>query len=229
MFKKILFLEDEDVHLNVLMTTLKKHPYQVFSVNSIDKCFAILNELLFDLIIVGSHFIQHQINVLSEILEKHTLPAFVLTHADDNYDYLSHLSDQIYIDLIKIPVSEKDFIDRINRTIHLSDKKKGTVEINLHPLRIIPHSYEVFIHEKPVNLTKAEFEILYLLASQPGKVFEKKEMHRLLWSEDYLGDPNALNVHICNLRKKIEKDPTKPRLLLTKWGFGYQLKHPDTK
>ena len=74
-----------------------------------------------------------------------------------------------------------------------------------------------------VELTAKEFEILKLLMQNPKKVYTKEQLYSLVWNDAYLGDENAVNVHISRLRNKIEEDSRNPRYVLTVWGIGYKL------
>lgn len=74
-----------------------------------------------------------------------------------------------------------------------------------------------------VQLTAKEFEILRLFLQNPRKVYTKEQIYSLVWNDAYLGDENAVNVHISRLRNKIEDDPRKPAYILTVWGIGYKL------
>lgn len=74
-----------------------------------------------------------------------------------------------------------------------------------------------------VELTAKEFEILKLLMQNPKKVYTKEQIYSLVWNDAYLGDENAVNVHISRLRNKIEEDTRNPRYIITVWGFGYKL------
>ena len=73
-----------------------------------------------------------------------------------------------------------------------------------------------------VTLTNREFEILYLLASCPGRVFSKEQIYDLVWEEPYFGDYNIVMSHIRNIREKIGDNPSKPIYIQTVWGVGYR-------
>ncbi|WP_243095928.1 winged helix-turn-helix domain-containing protein [Roseburia intestinalis] len=71
-------------------------------------------------------------------------------------------------------------------------------------------------------MTFTEFEILYLLANNPGRVFSKEQIYDIIWKESYSGDYNIVMSHICNIREKIEDNPNKPIYIQTVWGVGYR-------
>ena len=81
----------------------------------------------------------------------------------------------------------------------------------------------VTIRGEPVNLTRSEFQVLRLLAERPGQVFSRLEIMEELWQSEFAGDVRACDVHISNLRQKVERDPQEPELVLTVRGVGYKL------
>ena len=83
--------------------------------------------------------------------------------------------------------------------------------------------YTVTKRGSRVELTAKEFEILKLLLQNPKKVYTKEQLYSLVWNDAYLGDENAVNVHISRLRNKIEDDSRNPRYVVTVWGIGYKL------
>ena len=74
----------------------------------------------------------------------------------------------------------------------------------------------------PVELTAKEFEVLVLLASHPGRVYDREQIMRHLWDGDFFGEARAADVHIQHIRKKIELDPKNPRYIQTVRGVGYK-------
>jgi DNA-binding response OmpR family regulator len=74
-----------------------------------------------------------------------------------------------------------------------------------------------------VEVTAKEFEILLLFMKHPKKVYTKEQLYTLVWKDAYIGDENAVNVHISRLRNKIEDHPRKPQYIVTVWGIGYKL------
>ena len=80
----------------------------------------------------------------------------------------------------------------------------------------------VYRGEKEVNITFTEFEILHLLARNPGRVFSKEQIYNSVWKEPYFGDYNIVMSHIRNIREKIEDNPNKPIYIQTVWGVGYK-------
>jgi DNA-binding response OmpR family regulator len=84
--------------------------------------------------------------------------------------------------------------------------------------------HRVEVDHGPVQLTPTEFRLLSMLASEPERVFSREEIMRHLWESAFIGDPRNVDVHIRNLRRKIEREPANPQRLVTLRGVGYQLR-----
>ena len=80
----------------------------------------------------------------------------------------------------------------------------------------------VYRDKREINVTCIEFEILHLLARNPGRVFSKEQIYDFVWKESYSGDYNIVMSHIRNIREKIEDNPSKPVYIQTVWGAGYR-------
>ena len=80
----------------------------------------------------------------------------------------------------------------------------------------------IYRDNREINVTYIEFEILYLLAKSPGRVFSKEQIYDIVWKESYFGDYNIVMSHIRNIREKIEDNPSKPVYIQTVWGVGYR-------
>src|SRR5918995_5917391 len=87
-------------------------------------------------------------------------------------------------------------------------------------LTIDVRAHEVLVDGEPVPFTPREFELLELLAANPRQVFTREQLYERFWGE--YGDRHTLTVHIGRLRDKIERDPAKPRYIVTVWGVGYR-------
>lgn len=93
---------------------------------------------------------------------------------------------------------------------------KGELALNLN-------AYSVMKNGKKVELTAKEFEILKLLMKNPKKVYTKEQLYSQIWKDAYMGDENAVNVHISRLRNKMEDNPRDPDYVVIVWGIGYKL------
>lgn len=91
-------------------------------------------------------------------------------------------------------------------------------------IKISTNKNEVFFDGKEITLTETEYQILLLLAGNPGKTYSVQELYESVWDELYRADSaNTVMVHIRKLRTKIEKNPQEPQIVLTVWGKGYKI------
>ncbi len=97
-----------------------------------------------------------------------------------------------------------------------------TLVLEFDELEIRVDSRKVYHHGKEIFLTYTEFEMLVLLARNPGRVFSKDQIYDMVWKESYIGDYNIVTSHISHIREKIEDDPANPIYIQTVWGVGYR-------
>ena len=110
----------------------------------------------------------------------------------------------------------------VGRRTYRIEETKLLSELYFDNLSISPDRREVTRNNRQIKLTFTEFEILYLLAQNPGKVFSKEQIYDIVWKEPYSGDYNIVMSHIRNIREKIEDNPSKPVYIQTVWGVGYK-------
>lgn len=107
---------------------------------------------------------------------------------------------------------------------HLEEKTQLQVKTKLifRGIEIDAINRLVYRDGKEIKMTFTEFEILHLLASNPGRVFSKEQIYNNVWKEPYVGDYNIVMSHIHHIRDKIEDDPSRPIYIQTVWGVGYR-------
>ena len=109
----------------------------------------------------------------------------------------------------------------MRRTYGPREKKEVSSVIVNGDLRLDCDSRRLFIHDKEVNLTAKEFDLLELLVKNENKVYSREDLLGLVWGKDYPGDVRTVDVHVRRLREKIEENPSEPKYVHTKWGVGY--------
>ena len=122
--------------------------------------------------------------------------------------------EYIYQRMMQIISNSKNF-EWCNMLQETNNIHVGELTVDLSKRSVVMGNTEVM-------LTNREFEILYLLASSPGRVFSKEQIYDLVWEEPYSGDYNIVMSHIRNIREKIEDNPSKPIYIQTVWGVGYK-------
>jgi DNA-binding response OmpR family regulator len=129
-------------------------------------------------------------------------------------------------DYVTKPFSSAELLSRVRailRRRELDRANGGATVRRLGGLTIDLGRHEVLVDGDRVHLTLSEFKVLSLLAEQPGDPVSRRELMQHLWASEHVGDEHACEVHISNLRRKIERDPTSPERLITVRGLGYKL------
>jgi two-component system response regulator RegX3 len=129
-------------------------------------------------------------------------------------------------DYITKPFSMAELIGRIRAILRRRelDRSGGREEtLRVGSLELDPLRHEARVDGEPRRLTPSEFKLLLLLAQQPERVFSRREIMQHLWDSDYVGDQRACDIHISNLRRKLEQDPANPERIVTVRGVGYTL------
>lgn len=164
--------------------------------------------------------------VMGKIREHSTVPIIILSAKDTDSDKTLGLGLGAD-DYITKPFSVTEVLARIKANIRRSTQyaavaarpqtilESGALVMNLE-------DYSVTKNGNKIELTAKEFEILKLLLQNPEKVYTKAQIYTLVWNDAYLGDENAVNVHISRLRNKIEDNPREPKYVITVWGIGYK-------
>lgn len=111
---------------------------------------------------------------------------------------------------------------RIERAEELARVAAGDRILDLGPLKIDHGKRKVMVGEDTVQLTVKEYDLLYTLASRPGRTFSRRQLLEIVWDQDAEVYEHTVNSHVNRLRNKVEKNPNRPRLILTVWGIGYR-------
>lgn len=133
-------------------------------------------------------------------------------------------------DYITKPFSLAELVARIHAVLRRSEPSFDLNQIiEIQGLQIFPNQYEVKKNGKTIDLTPTEFEILFTLAKQPGRVFTREQLLREIQGEAFESLEKTINVHIRNLRVKIEDDASTPFFIQTVFGVGYRFRDGPTR
>jgi DNA-binding response OmpR family regulator len=128
-------------------------------------------------------------------------------------------------DYVVKPFSPRELAARVAAVLRRVEESSGPENqrvLSFDGLRIDPNTREVLVRGEPVALTATEFDLLYRLASSPGRVYTRDQLMELVWGYTFSADTSTVTVHVRRLREKVEPDPARPRYLQTVWGVGYK-------
>lgn len=225
---KLLLVEDDIEISQMLREYLTTENYQVVcAVDGEEACEKFDSDsyslVLLDLMIPkvsGMEVMQH-------MRQSSTVPIIIVSAKDTDADKTLGLGLGAD-DYITKPFSVTEVLARIKANIRRSTQYSQSSEpedeiLAIGDLTMNLADYTVTKKDVKVNLTAKEYEILKLLLRNPRKVYTKEQIYSLIWKDAYLGDENAVNVHISRLRNKIEDNPRAPEYIITVWGIGYKL------
>ena len=162
--------------------------------------------------------------VCQQIREFSNVPIIMLTAKGDDMDKILGL-EYGADDYITKPFNILEVKARMKAIMRRTDSKKSSAEVKKElisgEVRLDLEGRRCYIEEKEISLTAKEFEVFELLMLNPNKVYSRDELLKLIWGADYPGDVRTVDVHIRRLREKIEKSPSEPKYVHTKWGVGY--------
>jgi DNA-binding response OmpR family regulator len=142
------------------------------------------------------------------------------TTEDDKLEGLDIGAD----DYVTKPFSPRELVARVRVVLRrgMAEEVSGPSQIQLGNLEVDFVRHEARVEGTSVHLTPKEFTLLEIMIKQPGRVYSRLELLELAFGFDYQGFERTVDVHVMNLRKKIEPDPTQPRYVHTVYGIGYK-------
>jgi two-component system response regulator RegX3 len=155
------------------------------------------------------------------------VPIIVLTARDAEVDRVMGLEAGAD-DYVTKPFSMAELVSRVRANLRRRelDRSAQPTTRAIGDLELDLARHDVRVAGRPVRLTPSEFKVLALLAEEPDRVFSRREIMQHLWDSSYVGDQRACDIHVSNLRRKLEADPARPARLLTVRGVGYRLTAP---
>ena len=151
---------------------------------------------------------------------------FLILSGYDDFQYAQRALRYGADDYITKPFNILEVKARIKAIIRRNRRKTPAVQeepkvIVSGSMRLDIDAKRLYIDEKEIRLTVKEFDILKLLAENPGKIYSREQLLTLIWGTKYPGDARTVDVNVRRLREKIEENPAKPEYVHTKWGMGY--------
>jgi two-component system, OmpR family, alkaline phosphatase synthesis response regulator PhoP len=218
--KKILIADDEPDILEIIQYNLSREGYDVTTAKDGDDAIAKAKQGQPDLIILDIMMPKKNGVEVCEILRsqsqfKNTLIIF-LTALSDEESHIKGLETGAD-DYVSKPISPKVLVSRVNALFRRSGKESGEKVLRFDELVIDPVKYEVLVQNESKTLAKKEFELLYLLAARPGRVFLRNEILNQVWGNDVIVGDRTIDVHIRKIRQKLGMD-----CITTVKGVGYK-------
>jgi DNA-binding response OmpR family regulator len=225
----ILLVDDEDAIQKLLSFPLQKDGYRVVEARDGEAALSRFDEESVDLVVLDLALPRLDgLEVCRRLRARSAVPIIMLTARDEEIDKVVGLEIGAD-DYITKPFSIREFRSRVRallRRASLAPPAGGSTTLEVGPLRIDRARRRVEVDGKAPELTYVEFELVGILAEQPGRVFSRADLLEKVWGSSQYRDPRTVDVHVRHIREKIEQDPAKPELILTVRGVGYRLREP---
>lgn len=224
--KKILVVEDEKPISDILKFNLVKSGYEVICAYDGEEGLRMALEENIDVMLLDVMLPKMEgFEVLKKVREKKNVPILMLTAREEEVDKILGL-EWGADDYITKPFSMRELLARVKANLRrtvVEVESTSADELVFGNLTINTTRYEVSKNSKTIDLTLREFELLKFMATQPGMVFSREALLEKVWGYEYFGDVRTVDVTVRRLREKIEDDPAKPVLIMTKRGIGYYM------
>lgn len=228
MKSKILVVDDEKEIRGLLEIYFTNEGYDVLTASCGEEALDILDKedvklMVLDIMMPGIDGMQ----VCRQVRETLSIPILMLSAKTENMDKIQGImtgADDYMIkpfDPLELTVRVKALL---RRAYYFNNKIEANSNIiNIESVRIDKNNHKVTVDGKEINLTAREFDILYLLASNRGRVFNSEEIFEKVWKERYYQSNNTIMVHMSRLRDKLHKHSDGTKVIHTVWGVGYKI------
>ncbi|MDE7259488.1 MAG: response regulator transcription factor [Lachnospiraceae bacterium] len=225
MGQRVLVVDDEKLIVKGIRFSLEQDDMEVDCAYDGEEALELARQNQYDMILLDVMLPKMTgFEVCQQIREFSNVPIVMLTAKGDDMDKILGL-EYGADDYITKPFNILEVKARIKAIIRRTTRKSGDKEsqrmVEKGGMRLDCDGRRVYIEDKEINLTAKEFEVLELLMKNPGKVYSRESLLKLVWGNDYPGDVRTVDVHIRRLREKIENVPGEPVYVRTKWGVGY--------
>lgn len=224
---RILIADDEPSVRDSVGYSLAQEGFEVTAaVDGLDAEERLAGEIEFDLLILDIMMPGRSgLDICREVRSRSAVPIIILTAKDAEVDKVVGLEVGAD-DYVTKPFSVRELLGRVRAQLRRRELDRTPApeqsRIVAGPVTIDLARHVVTVHGRTISLTRSEFQLLRLLAARPGEVFRRSQIMEELWQTEFDGDERACDVHISNLRQKVETDPQRPELVLTVRGIGYK-------
>ena len=225
----ILVVDDEKEIADLIEIYLVSDGYKVFKANNAKEGLEILDQeeihlVLLDIMMPGMDGLE----MCRKIRETNNIPIIMVSAKTQDIDKIVGLSTGAD-DYVAKPFNPLELMARVKsqlrryRELNPSRPHERQEVISLKHLEINKVTHQVVCYGESIKLTPIEFDILYLLASNPGRVFGTDEIFERVWHEKFYEANNTVMVHIRRLRGKMKDDTREDKIITTVWGVGYKI------
>lgn len=226
---RLLVVDDEWNMRNLIKIYLRNEPVQITEAQNGREALEFIEREPFDLVILD--IMMPDIDgweVCRAIRRKSNIPILMLTARTDVKDVVRGLNEGAD-DYVTKPFVPEEFVARVHallrRTkLNQEDKQRKLV---FKDLVIDDDAKVVYVKGERINLTRKEFELLFLLASQPNRVFTREMLLDRIWGPEHIRDDRTVDTHVKNIREKFRKKNLSYDPIQTIWGIGYQFEKVD--
>jgi two-component system, OmpR family, response regulator ResD len=221
--RRVLVVDDEPMVREVLERYLEREGFRVSTAADGDDALTLFAQerphlVLLDLMLPRVDGLE----VFRRMRASGSTPVIMLTARGEETDRVVGL-ELGADDYVTKPFSPREVIARVRAVLRRSEPGGGDDGVlEFGALRIDRGRREVRVSDRPIHVTRKEFDLLECLASSPGVTFTRTSLLESVWDFAWDGDTATVTVHIRRLREKIEDDPSTPRHLITVWGVGYR-------
>jgi two-component system response regulator RegX3 len=224
MTQRVLVVEDEVALADALEYALRGEGYAVHAIDRGEQAVELTRQRPYDLVVldVGLPGVSG-IEVCRQLRDESAVPILMLTARGSEADRVIGLEAGAD-DYVTKPFSMTELLARVRAILrrrqldlHISTARQ------IGGLRLDLERYEATVDGTPVQLTPSELKLLGFLAREPGRVHSRRSIMQHLWNSEFVGDERAADLHVSNIRRKIERDPDRPERLVTVRGVGYKL------
>lgn len=219
-----MVVDDEKIIVKGVKFSLEQDGYEVDCAYDGGEAVSLAKQTEYDMVLLDIMLpVMDGLSVCRQIREFSNMPIIMVTAKGEDIDKIMGL-DNGADDYVTKPFNILEIKARMKaimrRNSHSNSNNKNSI-LKAGDLKLDRDSKRLFINDKEVNLTVKEFDVLELLVTNPNKVYGREDLLNIIWGYDYPGDARTVDVHIRRLREKIEKNPSSPAYVHTKWGVGY--------
>ncbi|MDQ3957616.1 MAG: response regulator transcription factor [Actinomycetota bacterium] len=222
---RVLVVDDEAIVRDVLRRYLAGEGFDVDLAEDGEAAIASFRDNLPDLVLLDLMLPKLDgFEVFEHIRSLTDTPVIMLTARREEHDRIAGL-ELGADDYVGKPFSPSEVVARVRAVLRRAGGRitdGDAPDLEFGELRIEGRARRLFVDGREVALTPREFDVVWFMASNPGVVFTRLDLLREIWDFAFHGDPATVTVHVRRLREKIERDPSRPRHIVTVWGTGYR-------